>query len=700
MRACLLGASAVLLLPGLAAAAVGDDGSMVDALKLASSWQTGTYQVAMGLLPGMLILALLLEAFWKGPTEPKDFGGVLWRALVIALVLLPVRGQSVYGLGCSTLAGLSDSITAQLAPRDTLQKFADVAGQWRKDLLKGATTVVATPGDAIQGFWAYAGGSIYETLISIAMLLGQAAVWVLAVLAQVLVAMLYTVGPLALAFSVPRVTDSLSRWLRSFITILAWPVLSALMMAIIVKAGLSGLKGASPGFGSLAAALLMAVVALAVPTVASSLVGGSVGALSAGMSTLMAGAGRAAAAATVLAPVAAAGARAAANVAQRAGSMAGELVNPSMGTLAPSGPPGDVKWGKDIARVARPSMSPQADAAIGGGIQAGRLEGAGAVPQRTPFAGLLDEVGAGRAMGSAPAGAEAASAHGGALAETAAGPAPTSEPDSTWAEEGAAHHRPHGGGGTVPGGSGHAPPSPAGVTEGDRAAGLQFLAAAAGGLVGGHMGERAHHAGPKKAASPLPAAAPAPTYTALPWQVGQAAAQPGAPRGPAPAAAPVGAPTNAEGRRRAASDAAPTQAPTRGPAAAPGAGAASPIGIADIPPPPASASAAPRGLPQDLATEDKFLRGYSASVLPREHKQELRGLLGKVNSAVGAGDLGAAWTAANDYRARSQSLCGQTALGKDLLESIQVAAAAAREQSDHHDAPTLGAHTPSRSPHS
>ena len=110
--------------------------------------------------------------------------------------------------------------------------------------------------------------------------------WVIQEMAKVLAILLYALGPLAVVFSMPKTSDSLSRWLRTLITILAWPILSAVMLNIISSAGLKGLEGASPAFASIAMALLMGVCAAAVPAVASSLVGSGMGAIGSGLSTL------------------------------------------------------------------------------------------------------------------------------------------------------------------------------------------------------------------------------------------------------------------------------------------------------------------------------------------------------------------------------------------------------------------------------
>ncbi len=264
-------------------------GEMVSALSLGSRWGSAVLGIARGLFPFMLLLALVVELVFRDPAQPASFRAPLWRAAIVLVLLVRVslpssagsaRSTTVYGWCVFGLAGLSDSIADSLAPKDLWGQFKAVASKWQQELVQATTSGSAS---ATEAAGAGLGGYIFGALIALAMLVGQAAFWVVTELAKVMATLLYALGPLAVVFSIPKTSDSLSRWFRTYVSILAWPVLSAVMLSIIAQAGLQGLDGASPAFASIATALLMAVCACAVPALASSLVGGSVGAVSAGL---------------------------------------------------------------------------------------------------------------------------------------------------------------------------------------------------------------------------------------------------------------------------------------------------------------------------------------------------------------------------------------------------------------------------------
>lgn len=276
-------AVAGLLVPTAALA-----GEMTTALSLGGSWGMQTLGIARGLFPFMLLLSLVIELVFRDPAQPASFRGPLWRAAIVFVLLVPLsipgaRNTTVFGWAVFGLAGLSDSITDSVAPKDVWKKFKEVNAKWQDELVQAKETGNLGTGEALG---AGIGGYIFGALIGLALLIGQGAMWVIQEMAKVLAILLYAVGPLAVVFSVPKTSDSLSRWLRTLITVLAWPILSAVMLSIISGAGLKGLEGASPAFASIATALLMSVCAAAVPAVASSLVGSGMGAIGSGLATL------------------------------------------------------------------------------------------------------------------------------------------------------------------------------------------------------------------------------------------------------------------------------------------------------------------------------------------------------------------------------------------------------------------------------
>lgn len=356
--------AALLLLPSVALA-----GEMTTALSFAAQWGASTTGYARALFPALLLVAFVVEIVFRDPATPPSFRHSVWRAAIVLALLSPVGGHTLYGTLCGALAGLSDGMAATLAPADPWAEFARVAEQWQDRLAE------AKRNNEDGAIAAQIGGLVFTTVLSLGLLLGQGAMWVMKTLASVLLILLYALGPLALVFWIPIKSDSLGRWLRTFLTVLTWPVMSAVLLAIITKASLRGLDGASPAFASIATALLLGVTALAVPVVSSSLVGGSMGAIGAGMSTLMQTAGLGAAVGSAALGGAAQAAQAAGGAAKGLGSkaspVAGALAN-AMSADAPmsSGPP--AKGGPVVP--AREALLPNA-------IDAVPVHGAPAVEQ-------------------------------------------------------------------------------------------------------------------------------------------------------------------------------------------------------------------------------------------------------------------------------------------------------------------------------
>lgn len=355
-----------VLIPSLALA-----GDMTAALSLGGSWGLKTLGIARGLFPAMLMLGLIVELVFKEPSSPASLRLPVWRATLVLVLLVGlqppsvsgsrVSNSTVYGWVCFGLAGLSDSISAAVAPEDVWKRFGEVTKQWMEELQKGYAASEHSSGDAVGIGFAAIGGALFSTLIALGMGLGQAAMWVMGELGKVLAILLYALGPLALVFWIPRTSDSLGRWLRTFITILSWPVLSAVILNVIVAGGLKGLAQASPAFACISTSLLLGVAACAVPVLSSSLVGGSLGAIGSGLSAVTM-AGSAALGATAAA--AGAGSRAASAGAGLAGQAAGFVASaatsttPGFGAPAGSGPAGGFPASGGVGASPAPSFEP------------------------------------------------------------------------------------------------------------------------------------------------------------------------------------------------------------------------------------------------------------------------------------------------------------------------------------------------------
>jgi len=413
-----------LVVPSIALA-----GEMSTALSFAAQWGASTTGYARALFPALLLVAFVVEIVFRDPATPPSFRHSVWRAAVVLALLSPVGSQTLYGSLCGALAGLSDGMAATLAPADPWAEFARVAEQWQDRLAD------AKRNNEDGAIAAQIGGLVFTTVLSLGLLLGQGAMWVMKTLASVLVILLYALGPLALVFWIPIKSDSLGRWLRTFLTVLTWPVMSAVLLAIITKASLRGLDGASPAFASIATALLLGVTALAVPVVSSSLVGGSMGAIGAGVSTLMQTAGLGAAVGSAALGGAAQAAQAAGGAAKGLGSKAAPLAGTLANAMSADGPmaAGPPAKGGPVAPRPEALVQNAIDAAPIHGAPAveqdglgmarpppppvdalsGRVPAPNAAPGRSPVAALEDAAAQGRLRPSMPA-AEGGGAGGGA----------------------------------------------------------------------------------------------------------------------------------------------------------------------------------------------------------------------------------------------------------------------------------------------
>jgi hypothetical protein len=243
-----------------------------------------TLGLAWALFVFCFVLALLVEAFGRSPAAPKDFGGVVFRALVVLMLL------AFYGKLFGSLFGLAEGIAGRVAPREVWEQFTQAQSSWLnavENSTKGGP-MGASLGGALEGYF-------FDSLVALGLLLGQASLWLINTFGRVLAALLYVLGPLALVFSIPRSVDSGGRWFRVFVSVLCWPVLSGLLVSLSVSFGLQGSgggqsagEGSGRAFEAVALAGLMGVISFAVPVVASALVGGSLGAVSAGWASVAA----------------------------------------------------------------------------------------------------------------------------------------------------------------------------------------------------------------------------------------------------------------------------------------------------------------------------------------------------------------------------------------------------------------------------
>ena len=231
-----------------------------------------TLGIAHGLLAFLVVLALVRELL-RGPGQRRQYLAVVWRTL---LVLALLQG---YGFLAGSVVKQCTSLTGLLATQESVQSLLD---KYRTALAQGFGT--ADPGAAGAAGASAAdaarpsgiGGVLFDAVLALVLLLGQAVQWVFTQLSRILIGFFYAIGPLALVFHVPGL-DAPARWLRHLVTVSCWPVVSALLLhlsaSVLTQTNFAA-GGAGALFGALASSLLLCAMAFATPRISSALVGG------------------------------------------------------------------------------------------------------------------------------------------------------------------------------------------------------------------------------------------------------------------------------------------------------------------------------------------------------------------------------------------------------------------------------------------
>jgi hypothetical protein len=243
-----------------------------------------TLAIARGLFALSLVIGLLVEAFGGSPDRPKSYGAVAWRALVVVALL------AMYPKLFGTVVVTAEAVAARIAPQEVWDKFAEHAEKSARQMAEREQRRASATAEGGQtgtldlltssNFVAnYVGGALFDSLVAMLVMIGQAFQWVFGQLSRILLALFYIVGPLALVFHIPGPSRTAGKWFSAFVTIACWPVLSAVLLAIatslMYRTNDSALDSEfATAFGAVASALLMVVMNLAVPLLASAIVGG------------------------------------------------------------------------------------------------------------------------------------------------------------------------------------------------------------------------------------------------------------------------------------------------------------------------------------------------------------------------------------------------------------------------------------------
>src|SRR5207237_2559442 len=91
------------------------------------------------------------------------------------------------------------------------------------------------------------GGLLMDSLVGLFAAVGLVVHWLVARLAILLMTLFYVLGPLALVFSIPAVSDIGTKWFSEFLSFCAWPVISGLLLRITVALGSHLIFGTGAG---------------------------------------------------------------------------------------------------------------------------------------------------------------------------------------------------------------------------------------------------------------------------------------------------------------------------------------------------------------------------------------------------------------------------------------------------------------------
>ena len=231
-----------------------------------------TLGIAHGLLAFLFVVGLVVELL-RGPGQRRRFLLVTWRALLVLALL------RAYGFLAGSVVQQCTSLSRALASQESVEQLFDkyrtaVAESFgtASDEASPSAGPAASSSDKPGGI----GGFLFDALLALLLLIGQAVQWVFTQLSRVLIGFFYAIGPLAIVFYVPGL-DAPVRWLRSLVTVSCWPVVSAILLnlssSLLTHTRLPT-SGAGAVFGAVASSLLLCALALATPKISSALVGG------------------------------------------------------------------------------------------------------------------------------------------------------------------------------------------------------------------------------------------------------------------------------------------------------------------------------------------------------------------------------------------------------------------------------------------
>lgn len=230
-----------------------------------------TRGIALSACIFVAIIGVAIEGLGRSPFSARDVGSVAWRLAVVALLLWN------YAWVFGSFIALMEGIGGRIAPPAAFDQFSQEAQSVFSAHLNGTdpNAAAASAGSFLSSTKAVLGDFVFAGFMNTIILLGELAFWLMGTLGHILIALMYVLGPLALVASIPRGSTGVGLgWFKSLATYCVWPIVLAVLLRLVLAIGLHGLKlDGTAALSALSTALLLLCTALAVPALASGLVG-------------------------------------------------------------------------------------------------------------------------------------------------------------------------------------------------------------------------------------------------------------------------------------------------------------------------------------------------------------------------------------------------------------------------------------------
>lgn len=214
-------------------------------------WLENSVRLARFLTPFMLAASVVLELA-RRRSKAGWWRGFALRSAVVICLLLGWRGRTVYGTALGWL--LDTALDVELVSRASWGQLTEVTRNHQQSALALGAGGVGPP--------------VLRSAVAATPRLLQAWLLGMASLARLVASGLGVMGPVVLALSIPGGAGGVARWARGLLTVLAWPILIAVLVDLTVGLALGHVSPthvSDAASQAVALGMLLGGVALAVP---------------------------------------------------------------------------------------------------------------------------------------------------------------------------------------------------------------------------------------------------------------------------------------------------------------------------------------------------------------------------------------------------------------------------------------------------